>query len=173
MKTLYLLRHAKSSWDDPGLEDAQRPLNRRGRRAAHLMAEYFRRAGIIVDRALCSTAQRARQTIEALRPALGEVEPVFDDRLYEASRQTLLARLAELPETVGSVLLVGHNPGLERLAQFLCDEHDDSPAMQDMREKFPTGSLAVLTCEAARWADLGPASCHLREFVRPSQLEDA
>lgn len=168
---IYLLRHAKSSWDDPGMEDFQRPLNKRGRHAARQMAEHFRHAGIRPEVVLCSTAVRTRQTLDLLKPALGEVPQSYDGRIYEASRQTLLARLAELPAGTASVLVVGHNPGLERLALFLTDDHDDSANLAALREKFPTGALAVLASDVDHWNDLAAATCRLEGFVRPADLE--
>src|SRR4051794_26437716 len=116
MKRLYLLRHAKSSWKDPGLADHDRPLAGRGRRAAKAVARHLREQGIDPELVLCSTARRARETLERLEPALGRgavrVEPV----LYGADAGALLEHLRGVSDAVGSVLVIGHNPGLQRLA---------------------------------------------------------
>jgi phosphohistidine phosphatase len=119
-RTLYLLRHAKSDWDDPALADIDRPLAPRGRKAARAMARYLKNSGIRPELILCSPARRARQTLELLT----EAWPVFPNVsfapwLYAASASKLLAKLRELPHEAASVMLIGHNPGLEDLATTL------------------------------------------------------
>src|SRR5881227_1774110 len=104
MKQLYLLRHAKSNWDDPDIDDFDRTLNKRGRRAAKAMATYFREAGLAPSMVLCSPAKRTRETLKYLQPSLGAAPILFDRRIYEASYQTLLHCLADLPAEAESVL---------------------------------------------------------------------
>ena len=164
MKVLYLLRHAKSSWEDADTPDFDRPLNRRGRKAAKWMADHMRANRIHPAVVLCSPACRARETLEALKPALDDVPVTFDTCIYEASQQTLLARIGELPVTFGSALLIGHNPGLERLAGALATE---GPALHRMREKFPTCGLAVLEARIETWSDLKAGSCRLDDLIAP------
>jgi len=171
MKLLYLLRHAKSSWDDPDLDDFDRPLNKRGRKAAKAMALYFRHAGILPQAVLCSPAKRTRETLKHLMPVLGQVPVQFDRRIYEASYQTLLLCLADLPSEAGSVLLVGHNPGLERLALYLMSDQGHGPGAERLQDKYPTGSLAVLSAPAVKWDELKVGSCRLDDFVRPADLD--
>src|SRR5262249_26991907 len=112
MKVLYLLRHAKSNWDDPDVDDFDRVLNNRGEKAAPLMGEQIRRRDVRPDLILCSPAKRAEQTAAlALESAEIETEPLFDERIYLASASTLLSILSERAEKVDSVMLIGHNPG--------------------------------------------------------------
>jgi phosphohistidine phosphatase len=115
LPTLYLLRHAKSSWDDPGLADFDRPLSRRGRRNAALLAAHLREESIEPELVLCSTARRARETAELL--GLDGVR--FENDLYGAGRAELARRLTALPHSVASAMMIGHNPGLEGLGHTL------------------------------------------------------
>ena len=112
MKTLYLLRHAKSSWKDRGLDDLDRPLNKRGRETAKTMAAHLRRAKITFDLVLCSTAARAKQTLEPIAKAIKPPRVVFESRIYAVAQPELLKYLRGLPETVECALMIGHNPGL-------------------------------------------------------------
>src|SRR5215472_8093251 len=119
MKTLYLLRHAKSSWKDPGLDDLDRPLNKRGRETAKTMAAYLRRAKITPDLVLCSTAVRAKQTLEPIAKAIKPPRVAFQGRIYGVAQPELLKYLRGLPEAVECALMIGHNPGLHDLARLL------------------------------------------------------
>ena len=113
-----LLRHAKSSWDDPGLADRERPLARRGVKATARLREHLRRSGIAPDLVLCSPAARAVETWERVRDGLaGDMRVGIEAELYAASADQLLARLGQLPESAGSVLVIGHNPGIGELAE--------------------------------------------------------
>lgn len=164
MKRLHLLRHAKSSWDDPDLPDHERPLAPRGEKAAVKIADHVRAAGIAPELVLCSTALRARQTLAALLPVLpGEAEIRMEDRLYGTGVEAVLARLREVDEDVGSVLVVGHNPTLHELALALTDR-------EDALERFPTGALASVAF-AAPWADLAEGTAELEGFVVPRSLD--
>ncbi len=165
MKLLHLLRHAKSSWDDPNLRDAERPLAPRGRKATKRMAAHLRRQKIRPELVLCSTALRARETLEGIRPALAGVPARFEEGLYGAGAQELLDRLHALDDAVGSVMMIGHNPGLQDLALLLAGEGADLPRL---REKFPTGALA--TFEVETWWGLGPGSARLQALVVPREL---
>jgi len=171
MKLLYLLRHAKSSWDGPDLADFDRPLNKRGRKAAKLMAEYFRDNGIAPAAVVCSPAKRTKETLKHLLPVLGGVEVVYDRRVYEASYQTLLQCLADLPAEISSALLVGHNPGIERLALYLMNDLGHGPGAARMQDKYPTGSLAILSVPSDDWTDLKVGSGRLDDFIRPADLD--
>ena len=122
MRTLYLLRHAKSSWDDPTLPDDKRPLAPRGRRDGKRIAEHLRRQEIEPELVLCSSAARTRETLELLRPALGGATVVVEDELYGASADRLLARIRLVPDEAESVMVIGHNPGLHELALVLASD---------------------------------------------------
>jgi phosphohistidine phosphatase len=173
MKLIYLLRHAKSSWADRSLDDFDRPLNQRGVKAAAQIAQRIRKAEIKPAVVLCSPAVRTRQTLAPLLPWLADTPVDFDPRLYEASDATLFAHLARLSGPVPSALLIGHNPGLERLAATLASETSPATLISRLRDKFPTGGLAVFTAAIDDWSALRPRSCRLIEFVRPTDLADA
>ncbi len=166
MKRLYLLRHAKSSWDEPALEDRDRPLASRGERAARLIAEHVRREGISPALVLCSTSLRTRQTLAALLPVLaGDAELRLEDALYGAGAEELRARVRAVPDPVSSVLLIGHNPGLHELALSLAGR---GAGLERLRERFPTGALATLAIPS--WAELGEGAAELVGFVVPREL---
>ncbi len=171
MKTLYLLRHSKSSWDDSSLSDHDRPLNQRGRAAAPRIGSYMRGAGYLPDLVLCSTATRTRQTLEAVLPELGGAEPSieFHEDLYLGGPMGMLDLVASVPDTVESVLLVGHNPGTGMLADLLSGQ--GAPEMIDlMSAKFPTAGLAIIELSVDRWKDTASGCGSLKEFVRPRDL---
>lgn len=170
-KTLLLLRHAKSSWDDPGLDDFDRPLARRGREAApHMGAEMVRR-GWLPERALVSPSSRTRQTWELVAAELpAPVPAAFERAIYEAPAGRILDAIRETPEEVSALLAVGHNPGLEDLAAILAAPGSDADSLARLGEKFPTAALARLTFAGA-WADLGPGGARLEALVRPKDLD--
>ncbi|SOD97060.1 SixA phosphatase family protein [Caenispirillum bisanense] len=174
MKRIFLLRHLKSSWDFPELDDYDRPLNERGDRAGPLICRHIDTHAIRPDVVLCSSARRTRQTMDYIVEALDGVPVCYERRLYEATAAQLLKRLRELPHEVESVLLLGHNPGLHKLASGLTEREvaESVPGLADLREKYPTGSLATLTAPLEDWADLASGLCRLRAFVRPKDLEN-
>jgi phosphohistidine phosphatase len=171
LKILYLLRHAKSSWKDPDLADFDRPLNGRGRRSAKLIAHYMERRGMHPAVVLCSAAERTRQTLDLVHPTLGgNCRVEVRDGLYLADPKTILAELAGLDDDIPSALVIAHNPGLHDLALALATT-GEARLMEEMKEKFPTGTLVVLTSEANRWSDLARGGAHLEDFIRPKILE--
>ena len=166
MHTLSLLRHAKSSWSDETLADRERPLAPRGRRDARRIAGHLCRLGREPELVLCSSAVRTRETLELVRPALGVSRVVLDDELYAASAEEILARIRLVPDDVGSVLVIGHNPGLHQLALSLASSGDE---LTRLETKFPTAALATLAV-ATSWSRLAPADATLIEYVVPKQL---
>jgi phosphohistidine phosphatase len=170
-KSLYLLRHAKSSWDEPELADHDRPLAPRGRRATKLVAGHIRREGIEPALVLCSSARRARETLDGISPALGEdvdaaVDVQIEPELYGASAGELLERLRQIPDTVATAMLIGHNPGIQTLALSLAGSGEPLPKIE---RKYPTGALATLAF-SGRWRDLEPGGGELTAFVGPKDL---
>lgn len=166
---LYLLRHAKSSWDNPELADHERPLARRGRKAVMRLRTHVREAGVAPALVLCSSATRAVQTLEGLREGLGERVAVrIEDGLYEADAAELRARLRELPDDLGSVMLVGHNPAIEELTIGLAGPGDPD-ARARVEAKYPTGGLATLAFDGA-WRELDLGEATLEAFVVPREL---
>lgn len=168
MKTLMLLRHAKTSASTPGQSDHDRTLTPRGRRAAELVGLYLAERGNQPSRALCSTARRTLATLEPLRQRLDlTVETVR--ALYLADSATLLAQLAQVDDREASVLVIGHNPGLHDLALLLAAGGDGS-ARARLREGFPTAALAVLELDIARWDEIRPGCARLVELRVPRDL---
>ena len=169
MRRVYLLRHAKSSWKDRSLADRDRPLAGRGRRAAKAMAGHIDAQGIRPDLVLCSPARRTRETLERVQAAFGDpVDARFEEALYGASEAELLARLRALPPEAHSVMIVGHNPGLEDLALALASEGAERARMN---EKYPTAALATIDLSANEWSAIERASGELVAYVRPRDLD--
>ena len=168
-RLVYVLRHAKSSWDDPTLTDHDRPLNPRGRRAAKAIARHIRDHEIAPELVLCSTATRARQTLERIEGALGTRSTSVEADLYGAGERALLDRLRALPDTLRSVMVIGHNPGLQDLVLALAAP---TAARRDVEAKFPTAALATLAYGGAHWAGLEPQAAKLVAFVRPRDLRE-
>jgi phosphohistidine phosphatase len=170
MKTLTLLRHAKSDWDDTVQRDFDRPLNNRGRRAARTVGREMKRLGLRFDHCIASPAVRVRETLAEVEAAFGALQPRFDQRLYLADPDTLLEVVRAAPEAAASLLLVGHNPGLELLALSLAAP-GASPLLGEVEIKYPTGTVAELSLAAARWADVAPGRGQLIRFIRPRDLD--
>jgi phosphohistidine phosphatase len=170
MKRLTLLRHAKSSWDDPVQRDFDRPLNEKGLRAARTMGEYCKREGLSWDHAISSPAVRCIETLDGFWSGYGRtLKPAWDRRIYLASCMTLLDVVNETPEEADSLLMCGHNPGLEDLVLMLVP--DDGEALRDSLEaKYPTGSLAVMEFDGF-WSDLAARKAKLTRFTRPRDLD--
>jgi phosphohistidine phosphatase len=168
-KQLFVLRHAKSSWDDPGLDDHERPLAPRGRRAVKLLARHLRDERIEPALVLCSSARRTQETLAGVDPT-GEV--AIERALFHADADRLLERLRRVPAETPSVMVIGHNPTLQMLVLRLTGAHGDARLEGDLAEvarKFPTAALATLSFESG-WSDLGPGGARLTALVRPRDL---
>jgi phosphohistidine phosphatase len=171
MKSLHLLRHAKSSWDDPVERDFDRPLNGRGHRAARRMGEWLKESGLRFDRVLASPALRIRQTIEGVEAGLGErLRPGFDKRIYMASAASLFDLVRDTPDACSELLLIGHNPGLEDLL-LLASAGDASPLRAEAERKYPTAAFATVQFPVARWAEVTEGGATIARFVRPRDLD--
>jgi phosphohistidine phosphatase len=168
-RQLLLLRHAKSSWDEPGLTDHDRPLAPRGHKALRKIAANVTSSALAPELVLCSSARRAVQTLEGISAALPAGVPVsVEDGLYAADPQDLLARLQAVDDDVHGVLMIGHNPGTEELAARLVG-HGDRALREDMAGGFPTAALATLTFSGT-WRSLGAGAATLEGFVVPRRL---
>ena len=160
MKTLYILRHAKSSWEDPALVDFDRPLNDRGVHAASFMGELIAQHGYTPEILLCSPAHRARHTAQIIISEAGIVAPiVFDDRIYEASPTALKQVISEVDDSISSIMIIGHNPGMEGLVRSLTG---DIQAM-------PTAALAVVDVSIERWTAIHNGDGILQAVYRPRE----
>ena len=159
------MRHAKSSWDDPDLADHDRPLTPRGLKAASRMAERMVHDEIAPALVLCSSARRARETLAPIQLAIGEAAKVqVEEGLYGASSDELLQRLRRLPGSADSVMVIGHNPGIQELAIKLVS---DQRARSQLNVKFPTAALAALRLKVGRWRDLSEGGSELITFLTP------
>lgn len=172
MRQLLLLRHAKSSWDDRELPDHERPLNPRGRRAAGAMREAMEQLGLAPDLVLVSSSVRTVQTVETFEPWADT--PLIErmESLYNAPASRLLDTLRDVKETVRSVLLVGHNPGVHELAMTLVGAHAMTFANADLRrltEGYPSGALTEFTVPGP-WHALGEGGARLVRFLCPRDL---
>lgn len=172
MKRIYLLRHAKSSWDDPALGDFDRPLNARGRKAAPRIGKLIRKRGWTPDLVLCSTAARAIETWELVAAELKaapRVKPL--KTLYLATASQMLRAIQRTPAEIADLLLVAHNPGTETLAAQLAGPASKKKPLGRLRKKFPTAALAVFEFDGADWATLVPKECRLADFVVARDLD--
>lgn len=161
MKTLLLMRHAKSSWAEPGRDDHSRPLNGRGRRGAEALGNWIRAQDLIPDEVLCSDAARTQETWRRLD--LGG-EATLDGALYHSGSEVLMDRLRGA--TGNCVLLVAHNPGIADFASRLTEDRPDHPRFA----QYPTGATSVLEFDIPSWADLDWGRGKLNSFVIPADL---
>lgn len=169
MKTLTLLRHAKSGWDDPVARDFDRPLNPKGQRAAVAVGKHMRSLGLEFDTVIASPAVRVTETLAQVAIGYGsDLAPHWDQRIYLASMPTLLDLVHDLPDAAGSALLVGHNPGLEEL---VLDLTPDGELRYDVEIKFPTASLAEMTFAVDSWKDVDSGRGTLTRFIRPRDID--
>ena len=173
MKTLTLLRHAKSGWDDPVARDFDRPLNAKGRKAAQVMGRHLKGLGLGFDHIIASPARRVQETIAEVAAGYGAaIEPAWDKRLYLASAATLLDVARETPGDADRLLMIGHNPGLEDFVLLLLAGGE--PALvQAVEAKYPTATVAALTFDVDHWADVAAATGTLTRFIRPRDLDPA
>jgi phosphohistidine phosphatase len=165
-RRLLLMRHAKSSWDDPSLSDRDRPLNRRGRRAAAAIGEYLRDHGLVPDAVLCSPAVRARETLD--RSGLGPATTIERDELYGADAATLLEAIRSAPPDARTLAVIAHDPGVHDLAVSLA-AGASGPDAGSLRDRFPTGAVAAFATDGG-WDAVDPRSVRLVAFVRPRDL---
>ena len=172
MKTLLLLRHAKSSWADPARADHDRDLNARGEKAAPVMGRFLYKQNLIPDLVWCSTAQRTVQTVGLLgRGFADDAKVIYARDMYMAAETTLLKCLHQTHDEADRVLMVGHNPGLECLAQALIgvDEHG---LRGDMAQKYPTCALCQFEFDVDSWANVEWGQGRLTRFVKVRDLRD-
>ena len=163
MKTLLLMRHAKSSWGNSALSDHERPLNKRGEHACRLMGSFLNEQGLIPGKIICSTAVRARKTVEGLLEKLsveGDVD--FSQELYHADVDILLGHLQVLPNGIEVVMLVGHNPSMDEFLEVMCDEQDH----------MPTAAIAEIEFDIQNWHDLtDQTAAQLKNLWKPKEIQ--
>lgn len=163
-RTLLLMRHAKSSWNDASLPDEERPLNKRGREAAKRMGRYLREHGLVPDAIVCSTAVRARETAERLIAATGsELEPQFARSLYFEGINAYLEAIGGAEDSVRRLMVIGHNPDIEEVIERIVG----------VNEAMPTGAIACVEVKSKSWREFGlnPRG-RLLDVLRPKSLEE-
>jgi phosphohistidine phosphatase len=171
MTILTVLRHAKSSWGEAGLDDFDRPLNERGRKAARRIGRELRHRHVRFDRVIASPAVRVRETLEELAKGYdADLDVRFDERIYAADVGTLIDIVQSVPDSVHAPLLVGHNPGLQQLVLSLTRE-DSGDLRGRVAAKYPTAAVAVVTLPAPRWEEVVPGSGEIRELILPRELD--
>ncbi|GEP02178.1 SixA phosphatase family protein [Methylobacterium oxalidis] len=168
MRRLILLRHAKSD-RPPGIGDLDRPLNPRGREAAPFMGRYLAEQGLKPDLALVSPSKRTQETWDAAAASLGAVRTETVRAIYEAPASSLLAAIREADEAAASLILVGHNPGMQDLAVKLAG-HGEPGARRRLRTQFPTAAVAVIDFDVGAWSEVGHGGGRLERFVTPKEL---
>ena len=174
MKRLTLLRHAKSGEDLAAARDFDRRLNGKGRRAARVMGRHMHDVQLAFDRVVASPATRVVETVKEVAAGYGaDLAPSWERRIYLASAPDLLDLVHEAPDTAASLLLVGHNPGLEQLVLMLVADQAEDKVRDRVEEKYPTASLAEIAFDVDHWADVRPGSGRLLRFVRPRDLDPA
>jgi phosphohistidine phosphatase len=170
MLTLSLLRHAKSSWADSRRKDIERPLNERGERDAPRLGAFMARHRLVPDLILCSPAVRTRQTLDLLLPRLkASPEIVYEDALYLGAPAAMLKRLQRVAPMVHHAMLIGHNPGLQALAQALAEDGAEDD-LEALTAKLPTAGLAVIEFDRASWDQVKAGSGYLKLFTTPKRL---
>ena len=161
MKTLFVLRHAKSSWENADLSDFERPLNKRGLEAAPLMGKVIKENRFQPEIILSSPARRAKQTAEIIKEkAEINTEIKFEERIYEASPARLLEVVSEQSNNIERLMIVGHNPGLEGLVRLLTGQI----------EPMPTAALAVIDLQITKWSEISSSNGTLRTLIRPKEI---
>jgi phosphohistidine phosphatase len=172
MRTLSLLRHAKSSWEDERLADFDRPLAPRGLKAARRMGQHMRKIGLAPDLVLCSPAVRTRETAALALAELdrADLKIEYDGALYETEPEVLMARLAGIEDGIRHLLVIGHNPSLQELSLMLAGDAR-APERAAIAEKLPTGALVVLELAIDGWADLRAGCGRIAHVMTPRKLE--
>ncbi|MEU0341715.1 histidine phosphatase family protein [Streptomyces bobili] len=166
-RRIVLFRHAKADW--PQVTDHERPLADRGRQDAAVAGRKLTDSGIAVDLALCSTATRTRETWKlAVHELPHRPRTVYEERIYEASPGELIALLNEVPDDVRNLVLVGHNPGIEGLAEVLSGTAEEDARERMTRRGFPAAAFAVLTFDGS-WKSLEPGTASLVDYWAPSE----
>lgn len=175
MKDLYLVRHAKSCWKQLHLDDFDRELNQRGKRAAPLMGAWMNDQNIKPELVYCSPAERASQTYLLMR-GNGLDSPKANDisELYHASYTTLLSLVQQIPDKINCVMVIGHNPGLQVLLSHLikCAKPQKASNFTSTSfiNKFPTGGFAHIKFDVAHWSDIAPLAGSLYRIMSPKYL---
>jgi phosphohistidine phosphatase len=171
MKKLLLMRHGKSNWNKPGQEDIERPLTPRGQKAVECISTWIEEHGLRPNAVLISTAQRTQETWQLARDIFGDgANSESQEALYLASPNEVLGLLAGVDDRHETVLVIGHNPGLESLSHLLAGPSTDRAVLADLRRGFPTAALAIFELAGESWVTLNTDGARMTDFVRPRDL---
>lgn len=171
MTLLTIVRHAKSSWGNEDLDDFDRPLNKRGHKAALQIGEELKKRGFKFDLVLASPALRVRETLQGIEQGYGaELQVEWEPEIYDASEATLFKLVRRIPERAHAPMLVGHNPGLQQLILALTRQ-DDGGLRERIATNLPTGAVALVELPAPRWAEMMEESGLIRELILPRDLD--
>ena len=169
MRTLYVLRHAKSDWGDASLRDFDRPLNGRGRKSARAMGRELRERGLTPDLVLLSPSARTTETLARVEEGFGaSFEKVEERSIYLAETEELVALIRNAPAKSDRLMIVGHNPGMHELVLLLANGPRD--LREEAAAKFPTGAMAEISFDVGDWSDVTPGSGFIRSFLKPREL---
>ena len=169
MRTLYVLRHAKSDWGDESLQDFDRPLNGRGRKAAKAMGCDMQERGLAPDLVLLSPSARTTETLARVEEGFGaSFEKVEEPNIYLAESGTLVDLIRSAPAKSERLMVVGHNPGMQELVRALANGPRD--LREEAAAKFPTGAMAEISFDVGYWSDVTPGSGFIRSFLKPREL---
>lgn len=169
MRTLYVLRHAKSDWGDASLRDFDRPLNGRGRKSAKAMGRELRERGLTPDLVLLSPSARTTETLARVEEGFGaSFEKVEESSIYLAENEALVALIRNAPAKSERLMIVGHNPGMHELVLLLANGPRD--LREEAAAKFPTGAMAEISFDVGDWSDVTPGSGFIRSFLKPREL---
>ena len=169
MKTIFLLRHAKSSWDNSQLEDFDRPLSTRGEKSSIKIGKYIKNKNIIPDIVYCSSAKRAKKTWELINKVIKKKNNIFFKKdLYMADSETFMSTIKKTKNSNKSIMIVSHNPGIESFCLELSKENNEY--INDIKTKYPTGSLAILKVNLKKWSEIRYESGIIYEFIKPRKL---
>lgn len=167
MKRLYILRHAKSSWAQPGLSDSDRPLNEKGNQQVEALSDWIKKAAQKPEKVLCSPAARTLQTYGGIQSSIGSAKLDVQKDLYIGLMEDYLDAIWR--QTDQTIMIIGHNPTCDELTRYLTKP--SSPAAEKlMAHHFGTATMAVLDFDGNEWIALSEASCSLQELIRPKEL---
>jgi phosphohistidine phosphatase len=169
VRTLYVLRHAKSDWGDASLRDFDRPLNGRGRKSAKAIGRELRERGLTPDLVLLSPSARTTETLARVEEGFGaSFEKVEERSIYLAETEELVALIRNAPAKSDRLMIVGHNPGMHELVLLLANGPRD--LREEAAAKFPTGAMAEISFDVGDWSDVTPGSGFIRSFLKPREL---
>jgi len=170
LKKLSFIRHAKADWASPLLSDHDRRLAERGQKASAIMKDFFKTMNKNFDIVLSSTALRAVETIEIIKPSIKDTKILYTKELYTFDDQIMLGIISKLNDDISSVLIVGHNPAIQETVLRLAETDQKSNLLTRVEHKYPTAAFCALTSNIDKWTRAGDMKFKLQEFICPKDL---